>query len=106
MDVCGKSQELSEEPEEKFGFVGGRYQEHAEYFNKPMVQELWDWSDKGGVSAIAGFSGFANKSGKQRKLLMQCDTNCMWRPVRVSHSGAGKAAGCCSCLPRPHAAHH
>ena len=53
-----------------------------------MPKHLWEFRVQDQVKAIAGFSAVAKKYGAQRKLLMACATNYVWRdPVTRREHG-------------------
>ena len=94
-DPAGKSQRLFNEIEEQYGFWGGSLQEYLAYFRRPdLPSNLWKWTLEEDVKAVAGFSVVLKKSGRHRKLLMQCASNYMWEDVRerANHGLLGGAA--------------
>ena len=80
IDWTGKSQELFDEIQERFSFVGGTYDEYLSYYQRPdLPDNMWDFASSASVKAVAGFSVVPKKDGVfQRKLLMQCSTNYAW----------------------------
>ena len=82
VDPAGKSQVVFNEVEDRYGFIGGAEAEYLAYFHRPdLPQNLWAWTHPDDVKAVAGFAVVAKKSGKLRKLLMQCAANYMWQCV-------------------------
>ncbi len=76
-----------DELETRFGFVGGSYSNYVEYLNrKDMDPTLWHYVLQQDVQATAGISTVPKKSGRQRKLLMQCAANCMYAPADTRSS--------------------
>ena len=80
VDWCGKSQQIFDEVQERFSFVGGSYEQYVAYHHRTdLPDNMWDFSDSSAVKAIAGFSVVPKKDGVfQRKLLMLCSTNYAW----------------------------
>ena len=62
--------------------MGGSYSKYASYFSRDDVRHLWDFDTGDKVRAVAGFSCGPKKSGRIRKLLMQCSANYMLGDVR------------------------
>ncbi len=87
VDLNGKSKVLFDELETRFGFVGGSYAAYVEYLNrKDMDPTLWHFVLQEEVQATAGLSTVSKKSGRQRKLLMQCATNYIFVPADTRSS--------------------
>ena len=86
VDAYGKSDIIFSEIEDRYGFVGGSYKEYAAYFSRQDVGHLWDFETQENVRAVAGFSTVRKKSGRLRKLLMQCSANYMLSDVRARAS--------------------
>ena len=85
--TANKKCSLFDELETRFGFVGGSYSNHVEYLNrKDMDPTLWHYVLQQDVQATAGISTVPKKSGRQRKLLMQCAANCMYAPADTRSS--------------------
>ena len=83
VDACGKSSSMFNEIEDRYGFVGGSYAEYAAYFSRQDIRHLWTFDVPENVRAVAGFSTVRKKSGRLRKLLMQCSANYMLSDVRA-----------------------
>ena len=82
MDTHGKFDILFAEIEDRYGVVGGSYSEYAAYFSRSDVGHLWHFDTGDKVRAVASFSTVKKKSGRLRKLLMQCSANYMLSDVR------------------------
>ena len=95
LDAAGKSQQMFNDLQEQYGFIGGSLTEYVAYFSrKDLPGNPWAWTHEDDVKAIAGFCVVRKKSGRLRKLLMQCATNFMWEDVRdrANHGLMGGAA--------------
>ena len=83
VEPAGKSQVVFNEVEDRYGYIGGSEAEYLAYFHRPdLPHNLWAWTHPDDVKAVAGFAVVAKKSGKLRKLLMQCAANYMWQDLR------------------------
>ena len=66
-DSAGKSQQIFNEIEAQYGFLGGSLQEYLAYFRRPdLPSNLWKWTLEEDVKAVAGFSVVLKKSGRHR----------------------------------------
>ena len=100
IDCEGKSLVISQELEERYGFIGGSVEEYEAYFHRELPPQMWHWATRDQVKTIAGFSVVPKKNPlKQRKLLMQCAANYWWCDCR-SRENHGMLGG--TALARMH----
>ena len=84
---------LFQEIEERYGFVGGSYEQFIRYFHRPLPKRMWHWDLACNARAVAGMSAVPKKDPqRQRKLLMQCAANFAWEDIR-GHSRLGLFGG-------------
>ena len=84
VDYVGKSFQVFQEIESRYGFVSGTEGDYAAYFQRPdLPTNMWTWTSSSRVRAVMGFSTVPKKDpSRLRKLLMGCATNYMWSDVR------------------------
>ena len=95
VDYCGKCEVQFDALEQQYGFLGGTMENYIAYFNRDdLPSNLWKWTLQEDIKATAGFSVVEKKSGRQRKLLMQCAANYIWKPVQ-ERGALGMGGGSC-----------
>ena len=80
------------ELDERFGFVGGAYDEYVKYFHRLLPAQLWDWACPADVEAVAGELGAALE-------IVAVATGLDATPELAPAAGLGAVASACGAVP-------